>query len=257
MFLDLPYIVSVQENDTDVVGELHYLIHCENTSYIVYTYFVDSFLFELEASDRDILSNSALSFYLITAYPAFTFNYFDFVYAPNKSNSTQRCIGINQVIDREITGDIIFLTIAVRDGGSPSLSSLINITFYIEEVNDEKPFFSSESLTNFMIREDIPNYHIMTQYVANDPDKFPILVYTIEPMGIPFAIHPDNGTLFVLSGLDYEKTQNYTFLVVVQDMGSETGEQRDFLIIRVDVLDANDNCPNITNLPLSSPIEVT
>ena len=25
-FLDLPYIVSVQENDTDVVGELHYLI---------------------------------------------------------------------------------------------------------------------------------------------------------------------------------------------------------------------------------------
>ena len=219
-------------------------------------HFVDSFLFELEASDRDVLNNSVLSFFLITAYPAFTFNYFEFVYTSNKNISTQRCISINQVIDREKTGDVIILTIAVRDGGSPSLSSLVNVTFYIEEVNDEKPVFSSGSLTNFMIREDIPNYHIMTEYVANDPDKLPILVYTIEPVGIPFAIHPDNGTLYVLSGLDYEKTQNYTIMVFVHDMGSETGEQQDSLIIKVDILDANDNCPNITNLPLSSPIEV-
>ena len=219
-------------------------------------YFLDSFLFELEASDRDISNNSALSFFFITAYPAFTFNYFEFVYTSNKSNSTQRCISINKVIDRELTGDVIVLTIAVRDGGSPSLSSLVNITFNIEEVNDEKPFFSLLSLTNFTIREGITKYHIITEYHAYDPDKFPILFYTIEPVGIPFAIEPDNGTLYVLSGIDYEKTQSYTFLVVVQDMGSETGEQRDSLIIRVDILDANDNCPNITNLPLSSPIEV-
>ncbi|KAI6660904.1 Lefftyrin [Oopsacas minuta] len=235
-FLNTPYNVSIPENNSIVV---------------------DSFLFQVDASDNDIFNNAVLNFSLVTAYPSFTFSYFEFTYTQNKSNLTQqRCISINQVIDRELTGDVIILTIRVRDGGMPSLASLTNITFYIEELNDERPVFDSGSMINFMIREDIAEYYQLTSYIADDPDKFPFLTYSIEPLGIPFAIFPYNGTLYVMSGIDYEENQQYTFLVIVEDKGSETGKQSDILIVKIDILDANDNCPNITNLPLSSPIQI-
>ena len=162
----------------------------------------------------------------------------------------------NNTIDRELIGDVIYLTVLVRDAGYPSLSSAVNITINIEELNDENPKFEPDSLTNFRFREDIPIFYEIAAYVANDPDKLPILTYTIEPSEIPFAISRDNGSLYVIPGLDYEKVQNYTFLILVEDKGSETGEQKDYLIVRIEILDANDNCPNFTNLPLPSALQV-
>ena len=215
----------------------------------------------MEATDRDEGNNAALQFSLVQAYPSFTFSYFKIIFPPNTTNVTYVnvtiiCVIIIHVIDRELIGDEIILTVLVRDGGYPSLTSAVNITINIEEVNDERPTFEPDSLTNFMIREDIPIFTSLTTYIANDPDKIPILTYTIEPAEIPFAISRDNGTLYVVPGLDYERTQNYTFLVWVEDKGNETGEQRDYLIVRVDILDANDNCPNFTNLPLPSALQV-
>ena len=214
------------------------------------------FKFVVEATDRDEGNNSLVQFSLVQAYPEFTLSYFRIVSASNATNITVICVIIIHIIDRELIGDVIFLTVLVRDRGYPSLSSAVNITINIEEVNDETPVLDPDSFVNFMIRENIPIFSTLTTYIANDPDKFPILTYSIEPSEIPFAISRDNGTLYVVPGLDYERTQNYTFLVVVEDKGSETGEQRDYLIVRVNILDANDNCPNFTNLPLPSALQV-
>ena len=166
------------------------------------------------------------------------------------------CVELNSVIDRELTGDVIYLTLQVRDMGMPQLSLSVNITYNVIELNDENPAFDRDSPTSFLVREDFPIRSILHVYTAQDPDKFPYLTYLLEPQGIPFAVASDNGTVYLRSGLDYEATQNYTLLIRVNDMGSQTGVQSDSLIIRVHIQDANDNCPAFTNLPLSSPLEV-
>ncbi|XP_076411160.1 protocadherin beta-6-like [Peromyscus maniculatus bairdii] len=151
-------------------------------------------------------------------------------------------------LDRESRAEYN-ITITVTDMGTPRLTTQHTITVQVSDVNDNAPAFTQTSYTLFVQENNSPALHIGT-ISATDSDSGSnahitySLLSTHDPqlaLSSLISINADNGQLFALRALDYEDLQAFEFHVGATDQGSPALSSQ--ALVRVLVLDANDNAP--------------
>ncbi|KAM5301589.1 protocadherin beta-15-like isoform 2-T2 [Glossophaga mutica] len=154
----------------------------------------------------------------------------------------------NGALDRETRAEYN-VTITVTDMGTPRLQTQHNITVLVSDVNDNAPAFTQTSYTLFIRENNSPALH-MGSVSATDTDAGANaqVTYSLLPPQDPslpldslVSINADNGHLFALRALDFEALQAFEFLVGATDRGSPALSSQ--ALVRVQVLDANDNAP--------------
>ncbi|KAM7140541.1 putative protocadherin beta-18 isoform 13-T13 [Molossus nigricans] len=153
-----------------------------------------------------------------------------------------------QPLDRE-TNTKYNITITVTDLGTPRLKTQHNITVLVSDVNDNAPAFTKTSYTLFIQENNSPALLIGSVSATDrDAGANAQVTYSLLPPQDPHlplaslvSINADNGHLFALRALDFEALQAFEFRVGATDRGSPALSSQ--ALVRVQVLDANDNSP--------------
>ncbi|XP_076767085.1 FAT atypical cadherin kugelei isoform X6 [Xylocopa sonorina] len=152
-------------------------------------------------------------------------------------------ITIAEQLDFERAKDY-FLTIQAVDGGIPPLSNHATVNITVIDSNDNAPIFSEVSY-RASIREDAKIGEKVTQVFANDLDSEVNgnVSYYIErgDRQKQFSIDQTTGQITVVAPLDREDIGSYVLEVHARDSGIPVLSS--FVMVNIEVLDANDNPP--------------
>ncbi|XP_040200798.1 protocadherin gamma-B1-like isoform X20 [Rana temporaria] len=161
---------------------------------------------------------------------------------------------LEKPLDRE-TQNYYELILSASDGGNPVKTGSILIKIAIIDINDNIPIFTQE-LYKISIKENIPLNSSVLQVRATDEDEgvnaqitysFNTLADNIIQM---FTINHKNGDIRTKGHLDYEMKKHYEISVQAMDGGGLAAHAK----VLIEILDENDNVPEITLTSLSSPI---
>lgn len=123
---------------------------------------------------------------------------------------------------------------------------IANIFITVLDVNDNIPVFNSTVYSVNVSENASVNYLILT-VTATDADSTSngLITYAIDSID-QFGINPRNGSITLLSPLDYEATSSYSLMVTATDEG--TPSQTGSVTVHINVTDVNDETPvlNIT-----------
>ncbi|XP_017728375.1 PREDICTED: protocadherin beta-8 isoform X1 [Rhinopithecus bieti] len=151
-------------------------------------------------------------------------------------------------LDRESRAEYN-VTITVTDLGTPRLTTHLNMTVLVSDLNDNAPAFTQTSYTMFVRENNSPALHIGSVSATDrDSGTNAQVTYSLLPPQDPHlplaslvSIKADNGHLFALISLDYETLQEFEFRVGAADLGFPALSSE--ALVRLLVLDANDNSP--------------
>ncbi|CAL4061688.1 unnamed protein product, partial [Meganyctiphanes norvegica] len=154
---------------------------------------------------------------------------------------------IQQPLDYEIVR-VHEIIIANQTISTPHILDYITISIVVMDVNDNQPTFLSPSYEAF-IAEDSEEGSTVLMLTANDKDSgingkvhYSILIDSDDPQVLStFKINTHNGVITLISSLDWEMRDFYSFTVVARDSGSPSLTES--TRVTVHVKDANDNPP--------------
>lgn len=152
---------------------------------------------------------------------------------------TTGVIYLQKQLDRELE-EVIMLTVTARDRGFPQLSSSMNLTVFVEDINDHDPVFSQTSYS-VLIYEDTPcGTSLLTiQAKDNDTGRNGEVRYEISESG--FIVDSVLGVISVIHQLDRERDSLYSFTVTAMDKGDI--QRSSTATINITLLDVNDCVP--------------
>ncbi|KAF7643291.1 hypothetical protein LDENG_00242250, partial [Lucifuga dentata] len=195
------------------------------------------------AEDADFGSNGEVLYYLNdTAGGVFTID----------NNDNNGSIYLQETLDREQV-DKLTITVTAIDKGSPQMSTTVNVTVFIEDINDHDPEFSQSSYS-LMVREDVARGTSLFQVQAHDQDVGPNgqVRYVLTHIG-PFVVDTVRGVFVVMDKLDRETESNYTFIITAVDQGNMPRSAA--AAVSITVSDVNDFTPTFS--PEKLTIHVT
>ncbi|XP_044136928.1 protocadherin gamma-B1-like isoform X23 [Bufo gargarizans] len=161
---------------------------------------------------------------------------------------------LEKPLDRE-KQSIYDLTLTASDGGTPAKTGTALVRIIIQDVNDNFPKFNKD-IYESSINENVPIGFLVLQLNAIDEDEGSNAKITYLFRDIPesiystFRIDPVNGSISVISDIDYEVTDRYELTVEAKDGGNLAAHCK----IYIDVIDINDNAPEITVTSLLTSI---
>ncbi|KAM3925742.1 cadherin-related family member 2 [Leptodactylus fuscus] len=161
-----------------------------------------------------------------------------------------------EAIDISQNGRII-LTVKLYDLGVPSLSSYVNVTINVEDLNDNGPIFNQTQYT-FFVNESTPGAYV-GNVEASDHDQTELnnrISFSISQGGFGyFIVRGQRQALGQYLGLvtlsdpymelDYEEQTMYTLIIDAEDNGIEEDSNTANATVIVQVLDLNDEPPYI------------
>ncbi|XP_051936007.1 protocadherin alpha-C2-like isoform X2 [Hippocampus zosterae] len=164
---------------------------------------------------------------------------------------------LKKPFDREqMPSDRLILTAV--DGGTPQRSGTAKINVRILDANDNVPAFDS-SVYKVKVSENSPKGTLVIQLNATDLDEgsngevfYSFSSYTPERVRQMFSMDPDSGRITVKSNIDYEEMNSYEIYIQAMDKGPAAVAVHCKVV--VDVLDVNDNVPEIVLSSLSIPL---
>ncbi|NXN80146.1 PCDGE protein, partial [Bombycilla garrulus] len=205
--------------------------------------------FPLEiARDADAGSNSVLT-YELTSSPSFTL-----AMKESPGGKKQPELVLERALDREKQSSFELVLTAV-DGGDPARSGTVQVRINVTDANDNPPVFS-KSVYEARVPENVPVGSLVLQVRATDADTGPNgrVFYSFgnvpESLLMLFGIDSESGEVRTAGALDYEGESKYNFRLEARDGGGLT----DHCEVQIDIMDENDNAPEITILSLSNPV---
>ncbi|XP_030315240.1 protocadherin alpha-8-like [Calypte anna] len=206
--------------------------------------------FPLEgASDADIGSNAQLSY---TLSPTEHFRIEE-----EKSRSKSLFLVLTKPLDRE-TVPVHRLVVTASDGGRPSLTGTMELVISVLDVNDNAPQFN-QSVYSVILPEDAPEGTLVARVCATDPDLgiYGEVIYEIDGVVPPsasdvFSIDARSGDIRLRGALDFETVSLYHFHIKAKDKG--TPPLSGHCSVELEVLDVNDNAPEVRVTSLSVPV---
>ncbi|KAM3664874.1 LOW QUALITY PROTEIN: uncharacterized protein VK521_009128 [Ammospiza maritima maritima] len=205
--------------------------------------------FPLEmAQDADSGSNSLLS-YQLTSNPSFSL-----VMKESPDGSNQPELVLDRALDREKESSFELVLVAV-DAGDPVRSGTIRILINVTDANDNPPVFGQDQYRARLREDAAPGSRVLNVSASDaDIDNNARITYGFGKMPAKvlqkFMMDTERGMITLKEALDFEDTRGYTLLVEASDGGGLVAQCK----VVVEVLDVNDNAPEITVLSLSSPV---
>ncbi|KAK1175363.1 hypothetical protein AOXY_G3063 [Acipenser oxyrinchus oxyrinchus] len=193
---------------------------------------VDTVVFTAQASDSDSGPNSYIEYSLLSPLGN--------TFSIGTIDGRVRLIG---ELDREELSNYT-VTIVATDKGEPSLSSSMEVTVIVLDVNDNSPIFS-QNVYDVEIEEDILSATDLIQVVASDADegtngqiRFSIIGGNANK---DFRIDSVTGMISVAKQLNRETCASYSLVVQAADRGSSP--RTDITKVNILLLDVNDYTP--------------
>uniref|UniRef100_A0A663EYB2 Cadherin domain-containing protein n=1 Tax=Aquila chrysaetos chrysaetos TaxID=223781 RepID=A0A663EYB2_AQUCH len=158
-----------------------------------------------------------------------------------------------KALDREEQS--LRLVLTALDGGEPPRSGTAQLCINVTDANDNPPVFAQDRY-RASLREDAPPGSMVLNVSASDADAGTNARITYGFGKMPakvlqkFVVDAESGTITLQEALDFEDTRGYTLLVEARDGGGLVAHCK----VEVEVLDVNDNAPEITMLSVSSPV---
>lgn len=196
---------------------------------------INTVVASVNATDNDIGVNSELTYSISDGN---TDNDF-------KINSGIGIIQVANTLDRERTSSYI-LVVDISDGGFPPLSSTINVSIILTDLNDNGPIFTSTAFS-FNVLENVTIGTEVGTVTANDTDSDlnAQITYSLpifwSGLNSHIAINESNGVISTSSVLDRETQASYFIMCKITDNGKPAFSST--VNITITVLDVNDNDP--------------
>lgn len=214
---------------------------------------VDTVVFAVHASDSDSGPNSYVEYSLRGP--------FSNKFSVGTIDGDVRLVG---ELDREELSNYT-LTVVATDKGEPPLSSTMDVTMLVLDVNDNTPSFS-QNIYDIEIEENTLTGTDVIQVFATDADEGTNGQIRFSISGgnanTDFRIDSVTGAISVARQLDREARSSYSLLVQASDRGSSP--RMDQATVNIVLLDVNDCAPifelspytvrvqeNLENLPTS------
>ncbi|CAI9582091.1 unnamed protein product [Staurois parvus] len=150
------------------------------------------------------------------------------------------------------------LTVVAEDLGSPPFKTVKQYTIRVSDENDNAPVFAKPVYEVSVMENNAPGAYITT-VVARDPDlghngKVIYRLADSEVMGAPISTYvsldPATGAVYALRTFNYEILKNLDLRIQASDGGSP--QLTSSAIIKVRIVDQNDNAPVIVSPALSN-----
>ncbi|KAM4652998.1 protocadherin beta-16-like [Amazona ochrocephala] len=206
--------------------------------------------FPLEgARDLDIGSNSIQSYSIAPKK-----EYFSVDFGSRTEDDKYIELILEKPLDREEQAEMDFSLIAM-DGGYPPRSGTTQIHIGILDVNDNAPVFTQKDFIA-QVLENAPEGSVVLRVVATDRDAGVNgdISYQFSQAGdqshSAFVIDPMSGEIKLTKPLDFEAAKNYELRVRATDGGGLSAICR----VLVEVVDVNDNAPEVMVSSFSNPI---
>ncbi|ETE60726.1 hypothetical protein L345_13529, partial [Ophiophagus hannah] len=160
-------------------------------------------------------------------------------------------------LDREQSTHQQLMLVAL-DGGNPVKSATAQISVQVLDINDNCPEFD-HSIYMVTLLDNIGPGMLVVKLKALDSDKGSnddlldsFSNYTPQKVCQLFTVHPVSGKVRLNGSLDYEEDMSYKIYVQAMNKGSVvmTGHCK----VIVNILNANDNAPEVVLTSLYSPV---
>ncbi|XP_065705183.1 protocadherin beta-15-like [Patagioenas fasciata] len=201
------------------------------------------------ARDLDIGSNS------IQAYSISPENgYFSVSFGGQTEEEKYVELVLEKPLDREEQAEIGFILIAM-DGDSPPRSGTTQICIVVLDANDNAPVFTKKVYVG-QVLENASEGSVILSVLATDLDagsngdisyQFSQIVGQSDSV---FAIDPTSGEITLTKALDFEAAEKYELSVQAKDGGGLSAICK----VLVEVVDMNDNAPELVVSSFSSPL---
>ncbi|XP_041049366.1 protocadherin gamma-A11-like isoform X6 [Carcharodon carcharias] len=160
-------------------------------------------------------------------------------------------------LDRE-TESSHMLTLIAKDGGIPVRSGTVQVTIIVKDANDNAPVFP-QSVYRVSLLETAPTGTRVIILNATDLDDGPNGEITYSVSGHSsarvrelFDVDSTTGEIILRGNLDYE--ENKAFEINIQAMDRSPDAVPGHCDVFVDIIDVNDNAPEVTLTSLSSTV---
>nr|XP_046181101.1 protocadherin alpha-2-like isoform X5 [Oncorhynchus gorbuscha] len=204
------------------------------------------------ANDADTGSNS------VNSYKLSPNEHFSLDVQSGGEQSVSAELVLQKALDRE-KQPVIQLTLTAVDGGKPPRSGTLLITVNVEDVNDNAPSFS-KPLYKVSVPENVSSGTAIITLTATDLDEGVNgeIMYSLIGRGSlshsdTFAINSDTGIITVKKTMDHEVTAAYEIRAEAMDRGHSS--RKTYCKVLVEVIDVNDNVPEISVTSLMSPVK--
>ncbi|XP_029439955.1 protocadherin gamma-A4-like [Rhinatrema bivittatum] len=161
---------------------------------------------------------------------------------------------LEKPLDRE-EQSVHHLILTATDGGNPTRSGTVQIRVIVLDANDNAPVFN-RSLYKVSVMENIPEGTVVARTSATDLDEgvnayisYSFIKMTNNVSHL-FQIDSKTGEISVLRNLDFEEAHLYEIEIEANDGAGLSGRSK----IVIEVIDANDNAPEITVQSFLSPL---
>ncbi|KAG2456735.1 PCDH8 protein, partial [Polypterus senegalus] len=158
-------------------------------------------------------------------------------------------------LDREVE-DSYTLQLVATDGGNPPRSGAVTVNIKVTDYNDNSPSFENNVVT-VELNEDAPVGFLLLTLNAVDPDEgvngevlYGFGSQVSSEILQTFQLDPSSGRLSLKALVDFEKRTNYELLIQAYDLGLNSIPTT--CKVLVEVLDVNDNAPEINIKPMTS-----
>nr|XP_054499218.1 protocadherin gamma-A5-like isoform X4 [Agelaius phoeniceus] len=169
-------------------------------------------------------------------------------------------IVLEKALDREKV-PVHHLTLTALDGGNPVKSGTARVTIHVLDANDNPPV-CDPPISKVLLEENVPVGTLVTKLNVTDLDEGPNgdVEYSFKTSNNApgkftklFSLDARTGEIRTKAPLDYEESSAYEIAIRARDKGSPAMEGHCHL--RVELIDINDNSPEIVLTSVSSPVQ--
>uniref|UniRef100_A0A8D0HFA8 Cadherin domain-containing protein n=1 Tax=Sphenodon punctatus TaxID=8508 RepID=A0A8D0HFA8_SPHPU len=161
---------------------------------------------------------------------------------------------LHKPLDRE-SEPTLHLILTALDGGEPMRTGTAQIWINVTDANDNPPIFSQE-LYSVSLGESAALGSSVLQVKASDSDDGvnALIRYdfsnVLDSARQKFTLDLGSGLITLKEMLDFEDTAEYKMVVEAKDGGGRTTHTK----VEIEVLDENDNAPELILTSVSNPI---
>ncbi|XP_053253337.1 protocadherin gamma-B4-like isoform X7 [Podarcis raffonei] len=147
------------------------------------------------------------------------------------------------------------MVLTAMDGGEPPKTGTAKILVTVIDINDNAPVFTQ---TNYKVslKENAPKGTSVLQVKASDSDEgsYAEITYTFSDISKTaeqkFHLDPRDGTITLIESVDFEESQYYVMIIQASDGGGLAAHCK----VEIEVLDENDNAPDVILTSVSTPV---